>query len=68
MSGHGWHRVVDVRAFLSEKGNKRVRDHHTLTKQAVGRAYCAHCGLMNLKNDATRKALRQKCISYEEDE
>lgn len=66
MSGREWHRVHDVRAFLAEKGVKRVRE-HAFTRQILSWPYCAHCGLMLLKNEATRKAAREKCITYEDE-
>lgn len=64
MSGGDWHRVQNVGEFLADKGTKRVRE-HALTKRILNWSYCAHCGLVALKNDATRKALREKCITYE---
>lgn len=29
--------------------------------------YCAHCGLLLLKNDSTRAAARQPCVSVEDE-
>jgi hypothetical protein len=29
---------------------------------------CKHCGLVNLQNEATKKALRQGCWIYEDEE
>ena len=62
-----WTRITDVRAFLAQKGVKRVRDHHTLTKRVLHWPYCAHCGLVALNNEPTRKAMRAKCITYEDE-
>lgn len=59
-----WERVRDVGAWLSDRGTKRVRD-HAFTRSILNWPYCAHCGLMLLKNDATRRAARAKCVVYE---
>lgn len=63
MSGK-WERVRDVGAFLSEGGTKRVRE-HAFTKMIISWPYCVHCGLVLLKNEATRRAAAQKCVTYE---
>lgn len=34
---------------------------HSPTKFVVGYPYCAKCGLVYLKNEATRKAIRSSC-------
>jgi hypothetical protein len=44
---------------------KIVRGPHQMTQKCLNWRYCARCGLMNLKNDATRKALRQECVTEE---
>ena len=59
-----WYQVTDVAGFLSSKGQKRVGT-HSMTKPVLHWRYCAHCGLMNLKNDVTKRALRQPCVTYE---
>lgn len=66
MSERTWQRVTGsaLRELLDSKGEKRVRD-HAMTKRILNWSYCAHCGLVGLKNDATRKALKEKCITYE---
>lgn len=57
-------RVVDVARFLAEKGERRVGE-HAFTKRVLHWPYCAHCGLVLLKNDTTRRAAAAKCITYE---
>lgn len=37
------------------------RGPHQLTKKILSWPYCAHCGLVALKNKETRKALKQQC-------
>lgn len=60
----GWHRVSDVARFLAEKGERRVRD-HSFTKRVLNWPYCAHCGLLALKNKRSRQAMAEKCVTYE---
>lgn len=57
-------RVRDVRAFLADRGTRRVRD-HAWTSRVLSWPVCAHCGLVALKNDATRKAMASPCVTYE---
>lgn len=64
MSNH-WQSVTDVKAFLAQKGTKRVRDSHSMTKRIAHWPYCAHCGLVALKNDVSRKKLKQPCVVEE---
>lgn len=59
-----WKQVSDVRAFLADKGTKRVRE-HAFTKKVCHWSCCGQCGLLLLKNDATRKAVKAKCVTYE---
>jgi hypothetical protein len=59
-----WERVRDVGAFLNEQGVKRTRE-HAFTKTILHWPYCAYCGLLLLKNEATRRAAAQKCVTYE---
>lgn len=44
---------------------RRVRDHHDMTRQILNWRCCKHRGLLELKNEATRKALRDKCTVWE---
>ena len=60
-----WKPVKDVRAFLSERGSRRVRASHEFTKRVAHWPYCNHCGLVALKNDVSRKAARAKCVVEE---
>ncbi len=64
MSKQTWYEVKDVAAFLADKGKTR-RGAHSMTRPLMHWRYCSHCGLLNLKNDATRRALRQPCVSVE---
>lgn len=61
-----WSRAsaAEAAAILHSKGTKRVRPHNLSRCVHHWRA-CAYCGLMNLKNEATRKALKQKCVVWE---
>ena len=50
--------------FLRLQG-KRVTRVHALTEKICHWPYCKHCGLVALKNDPTRKALKGPCLSEE---
>jgi len=45
----------------------RRRAAHAMTRKLkrLPWVFCAHCGIMNLKNDATRSALRKPCEVWE---
>lgn len=60
-----WRQVNDVRAFLTEKGSKRVREHDFNKRRVAHWPYCAQCGLVMLKNDVSRRAANAKCVTYE---
>jgi len=64
MSAQKWHRVEDVRAFLAQKGRRSVGTHQ-LTKRILHWPYCARCGLVALKNQATAKELSKPCVVEE---
>lgn len=64
MSGQ-WHRVVDVRAFLAEEGVRSVGV-HAFNRKVLHYQACSRCGLLPLKNDATRRAMREPCVVYED--
>jgi hypothetical protein len=64
VSAPAWQRVSDVRSFLAEKGQRR-EGVHSFTKRACSWPYCARCGLVLLKNEATRKAARAACVVFE---
>jgi len=53
-----WTAWVD-RAYIIKK-----TPHSMTTRKRFPVAFCAHCGLMALKNDATKRALKQGCIEY----
>lgn len=55
-----WKTVKDIRSFLDQKGNRRTGTHN-MSKRVISWPYCSNCGLIALKNDATRKALKQAC-------
>jgi hypothetical protein len=60
-----WQTVKNVKAFLADKGTKRVRDAHSLKKRVAHWPYCEHCGLVALKNDVSRRALAAQCVVHE---
>lgn len=39
---------------------------HQFTKKVFHWLYCSGCGLVNLKNDSTRKRMSQPCESMED--
>jgi hypothetical protein len=53
----------EKRDFLSSRGRRDVGVHQ-MTRKILHWRYCARCGLMNLKNDATRRALRAPCVIF----
>lgn len=55
-----WKAVKDVGAFLNERGTFRTGPHR-MDKKILHWSYCRNCGLIALKNDATRKALKVPC-------
>ena len=61
------HRLTrdEVRAFMTNKGTVR-RGVHAFTRKICHWPYCAHCGLVALKNDVSRKAAKAAC-EYEDD-
>lgn len=46
--------------------SKIVRGPHNMSKRILHWPYCARCGLVALKNEATRKALRKECVTEED--
>ena len=59
-----WHHVTDVRGFLSQQG-KRTSAAHSFTKRVLSWPYCSRCGLVALKNDATRREMGKPCVVEE---
>lgn len=41
------------------------RGPHQMTKRVLHWTYCARCGLVALKNDVTRRALKAQCVTEE---
>jgi len=54
----------EKRELLSSKGTKRTRV-HAFTRKMLHWPYCQHCGLVMLKNDVSRRAVRKPCVTYE---
>lgn len=61
MSKGSW---VTIQIDWSYKGTKRVRP-HSFSRRVLSWPYCEHCGLLLLKNDATRAEARKQCVVYE---
>ncbi len=53
-------RVLDVKEFLAR--GRTVRGEHAFTRRALHWPYCAHCGLMLLRNPATEKLRKAPCV------
>jgi hypothetical protein len=60
-----WRKVKDVARFLADKGQRRTGP-HAMTGRVLNWAHCSRCGLLALKNDATRRALKEPCVWYED--
>lgn len=43
-----------------------VKGTHNFKPMILSWPYCANCGLVLLKNEATRKAVKQPCIQLED--
>lgn len=56
---------VDAREFLSRRGTISRGPHAMRKIKALPWPLCARCGLLALKNEATRKALREICVIEE---
>jgi hypothetical protein len=50
--------------LLSQKQFKKVP--HQFTKRVFHWMYCSGCGLVNLKNESTRKRMSQPCEAMED--
>jgi hypothetical protein len=61
-----WQRVDNVREFLAHKGNRRVREHAWKPLKRMPWPVCNQCGLLRLKNEATRRAVNAKCVTWED--
>lgn len=58
-----WHQETpEERAEYQRWLSRRiVRAPHAMTMKCLNWTYCSRCGLLSLKNEATRQALRQGC-------
>lgn len=63
----GWTTLspADAKTFLSDRGNKRVGVHEFKSRKRIPWPLCCKCGLLLLKNEATRKAAKAACVVYE---
>lgn len=64
MGAAKWYVVEDVRGFLSQRGKRSVGP-HAFTKRVLAWPYCARCGLLALKNTATRREMGKPCVVEE---
>lgn len=64
----GWTTLApsEVREFLSRKGQRREGTHAFKQHKRIPWPMCRHCGLLALRNEATRRAMRAKCITWED--
>jgi hypothetical protein len=60
-----WKAVKDVKAFLAEKGKRSVGVHRFEHLKRIHWAVCCRCGLVALRNAATRKAMKAACEVWE---
>lgn len=60
-----WNRVTDVRAFLAERGTRNVGAHNPKQRKRLPWPVCSRCGLLYLRNEATRRAVRAACVVEE---
>lgn len=64
MSKAQWYPVTNVAEFL--KAGRKVRGTHAFTDKVLHWPVCAHCGLMALRNEATRRAMKAPCETWED--
>lgn len=57
---------TEAAALLAKRGTQRVGPHN-MSRRILHWLYCANCGLLALKNVATRAALRRPCIWQDDD-
>lgn len=55
----------ESREFLNRRGVVR-RQPHAMSRKVLHWPYCARCGLVSLRNEATRLALRAACAAEED--
>jgi hypothetical protein len=56
--------AAEAADFLTSKGVRNTGPHR-MTKKIYHWLYCSRCGLLNLKNARTRRALKGLCVIYE---
>lgn len=56
-----WH-TVDTREFLARRGRIERGHHSPGTLKRVAWPVCTRCGLVYLKNEATRRAIKAACV------
>lgn len=64
MATDKWHRVENVADFLNQ--GRTIRGVHSFAKKVLHWPYCAHCGLVMLKNDVSRRAVKGACVRLED--
>lgn len=62
-----WHQVTDVKAFLA--AGRKVKGVHAFNGnlKRMPWPYCTRCGLVCLRNDATRRAMAQPCETWSDE-
>lgn len=60
-----WYRVDNVGEFLRSRGRISVGVHSAKHLRGIPWPYCSRCGLLYLKNDVTRAALKKACVVEE---
>lgn len=60
-----WTVVKDVRAFLAQRGSRNVGVHQWKPLKRMPWPRCSRCGLLRLKNEATRRAANAPCVTEE---
>ncbi len=51
---------VDTKEFLTRKGSIR-RQPHNFSRKVLSWMSCCTCGLLTLRNDPTKKAMKKMC-------
>jgi hypothetical protein len=58
-------RVTDVRSFLASRGQRSVGVHQWAPLKRIPWPYCKRCGLLALRNEVTRTAMKAACVVEE---
>lgn len=65
MAKQEWHKVEDIKAFMA--GGRKVSGVHSpKIRRGIPWPCCSRCGLLYLKNEATRRAIKQACVTIED--